>query len=91
MLAVKAKYENGTVRWERQPPVEGLHDLIVVFDPADEHVHAGCDTNMALGQPATGVRKQAIRQMQAMYRSIPSDVSLADELIAERRREAANE
>ena len=31
MLAVKAKYENGTVRWEQKPPVEGLHDLIVVF------------------------------------------------------------
>jgi len=31
MLAVKAKYENGTVRWERKPPVKGLHDLIVVF------------------------------------------------------------
>lgn len=31
MLAVKAKYENGTVRWERKPPVRGLHDLIVVF------------------------------------------------------------
>ncbi len=31
MLAVKAKYENGTVRWERQPPVKGSHDLIVVF------------------------------------------------------------
>ena len=31
MLAVKAKYEDGTVRWERKPPVKGLHDLIVVF------------------------------------------------------------
>ena len=31
MLAVKAKYENGTVRWERKPPMEGSHDLIVVF------------------------------------------------------------
>ena len=42
MLAVKAKYENGTVRWERKPPVEGLHDLIVVFadvsaSDQDEH------------------------------------------------------
>ncbi len=38
MLAVKAKYENGIVRWERQPPVKGLHDLIVVFAdvPASE-------------------------------------------------------
>ncbi len=32
MLAVKAKYENGAVRWEQKPPVTGLHDLIVVFE-----------------------------------------------------------
>ncbi len=31
MLAVKAKYENGAVRWEQKPPVTGFHDLIVVF------------------------------------------------------------
>lgn len=47
MLAVKAKYEDGTVRWERKPPVKGLHDLIVVFlDISD----AGCaepDTSSA--------------------------------------------
>jgi len=42
MLAVKAKYENGTVRWEQKPPVKGLHDLIVVFadvsatDPSEQ-------------------------------------------------------
>ncbi len=43
MLAVKAKYENGTVRWERQPPVKGLHDLIVVFAdvPASERDEQG--------------------------------------------------
>ncbi len=31
MLAVQAKYEDGKVRWGRKPPVQGSHDLIVVF------------------------------------------------------------
>lgn len=31
MLAVQAKYVNGAVRWERKPPVQGMHDLIVIF------------------------------------------------------------
>lgn len=32
MLAVKAKYENGVVRWLENPPVSGKHDLIVLFE-----------------------------------------------------------
>ena len=38
MLAIKAKYENGVVRWLGNPPVSGTHDLIVLFeDMADGH------------------------------------------------------
>jgi len=46
MLAVKAKYENGTVRWVRSPPVKGSHDLIVVFAdvPALDQVEQGAMT-----------------------------------------------
>ena len=45
MLAVKAKYENGIVRWEQEPPVKGLHDLIVVFAdvPASAQKHPSTD------------------------------------------------
>jgi AbrB family looped-hinge helix DNA binding protein len=37
-------------------------------------------------------RKQAVRRAQEMFRKrVPAGVSLVDELIADRRREAANE
>ncbi len=32
MLAVKAKYENGAVRWFQRPAVSGSAQIIVVFD-----------------------------------------------------------
>ena len=32
MLAIKAKYDNGVVRWLENPPVGGTHDLIVLFE-----------------------------------------------------------
>ncbi|MDD4735274.1 MAG: hypothetical protein PHP44_04120 [Kiritimatiellae bacterium] len=44
MLAVKAEYENGQVRWLEKPPVAQPQDVIVVFqmenDPA-EHLRKG--------------------------------------------------
>ena len=43
MLAVKAKYENGTVHWEQKPPVAGSHDLIVVFADVPDAGHAEPD------------------------------------------------
>jgi len=44
MLAIKAVYDNGTVRWPNKPPVEGLHDLIVVFEDVSEStLHAGTE------------------------------------------------
>lgn len=47
MLAVKAKYENGKVRWEQKPPLTGMHDLIVVFADA---------SSSDLDAPAAGPR-----------------------------------
>ncbi len=85
MLAVKAKYENGTVRWEQKPPVEGLCDLIVVFETenAGKNEPVQCEN--------ITVVDQAILDIQRCYEDIPETVSLVDELIAERRREALNE
>lgn len=35
MLAVKATYDNGTVRWKERPSVAGRHELIVIFQDVD--------------------------------------------------------
>ncbi len=88
MLAVKAKYDNGTVRWPSKPPVSGLHDLIVIF----EDVAKGDAAVECLPQTCREAElDQAIEGIQRLYCDIPPSVSLADELIAERRREALNE
>ena len=85
MLAVKAKYENGTVRWKQKPPVVGRWDLTIVFEAEDAHVR-----DPMKHRKASDV-DHAIQEIQRCYADIPESVSLVDELIAERRREALNE
>ena len=36
MLAVKASYDNGAVRWKNKPHIAGQHDLIVIFQDVDK-------------------------------------------------------
>ena len=35
MLAVKATYENGEIKWAKRPNIGGRHELIVVFEDVD--------------------------------------------------------
>lgn len=88
MLAIKATYDNGMVRWSRKPPVDGLHDLIVVFaDIGDEH----SDSNDNRAVKRKSARKRAILSLRGMCSNLGAGVSMADDLISERRREAVNE
>jgi len=88
MLAVKAKYDNGMVQWPNTPPVNGLHELIVIFQDIPEPV---TEVVRSSGMSQASELDQAIAISQSLYSDIPQSVSLADELIAERRREALNE
>ena len=45
MLAVKATYENGKIKWAKRPNLGGRHELIVVFEDVD---------SQAEEQPASG-------------------------------------
>lgn len=87
MLAVKATYDNGAVRWLQKPKVGGKHSVLVVFENVDDTLVS--DDAQAVSN--VSIREQAIENLQRMYRDIPRDVSLVEELIAERRREAAND
>ena len=61
MLAVKAKYVNGTVRWEQKPPVKGSHDLIVVFEdvPASAQREPSIDEREILQKAQEAVFEKA--------------------------------
>lgn len=69
-----------------------------VVIPADMRrklgIEIGSDVNLTLDGNSVRIltQKESIRRAQALFRKlVPKGVSLADELIAERRREAANE
>ncbi len=61
MLAIKAKYDNGVVRWLENPPVSGKHDLIVLF------------ADMAEAQPQSGPSSQTgdIRMSEEALQPLP--------------------
>jgi len=79
MLALKAKYNNGVIVWDDPPPFKDGGDVIVIFSQTE----ASASDRME--------KRQGIGQIQAHFNDIPAGVSLVDELIAERRREAARE
>ena len=81
MIALKAKYSNGQIEWEKPPPFTGACDLIVVFSPTEVE---GDSTSRT-------AKRHCIEQVQAYFSDVPSDISLVDELIAERRQEATRE
>lgn len=69
-----------------------------VVIPADMRrklgIEIGSDVNLTLDGNSVRIltQKESIRRAQALFRElVPEGTSLADELIAERRREAANE
>ena len=82
MVAVKAKFDHGRVDWEEPPPSTGNCDLSVIFTSAEEPVMSA----------SRAAERRCIEEIQEHFKSnIPRDVSLVDELIAERRQEAARE
>jgi hypothetical protein len=87
MIAIKATYDGGNLRWVDEPKLAGQHNVLVVFENVDD----GLDVDVAEVGPDVSTREQAIKTLQRMYSDIPSDVSLVKELISERRREAVNE
>lgn len=57
-------------------------------------IEIGSDVNLTLDGDSVRIltQKESIRMAQALFRKmVPEGVSLVDELIADRRREAANE
>ena len=79
-MVVKAKFNHGQIDWVDPPPFTGSLDVMVVFPPTEKPVAVS---------PAE--KRRCIERLQAHFKDIPRDVSLVDELIAERRIEAARE
>ena len=82
MVAVKAKFNHGKIDWEEPPPSVGKSNLIVIFTSTETPVSS---TSLA-------EKRRRIDEIQKRFmKNIPRSVSLVDELIAERRQEAARE
>ena len=81
MVAVKAKFNHGKIDWEEPPPCTGSCDVIVIFPPIKKPVVAASQAE----------KRRCIERLQAHFKDIPRDVSLVDELIAERRQEVARD
>ncbi len=85
MLAVKAEYDNGQVRWHRKPSVSGRHPLRIVFVDIEECSDRTAEESGGLLEEK---KKMAISSMRGICTNLPKGVSMADELIEERRRDA---
>ena len=84
MIALKAKYDNGTIVWEDTPSYKGCFDVMVILSKKE--------IKKKPPSPNIAKRLRAIKSAQEYFtKDIPREVSLVDELIAERRREAARE
>jgi hypothetical protein len=81
MVALKAKYNHGTIDWEEPPPFQGCCDLIVIFTTPGE----------ADFSASRAAKRRCIDRIHEHFKGIPPGVSLVDELIAERRLEAGRE
>jgi hypothetical protein len=85
MLALKAEYENGTVRWGQKPPPDGHYIVTVVFEEVGD---AMPDSK---NEPTGTSRKlMAMERLQSLCKDISPSTSLVDMLLAERRKEAAD-
>jgi predicted dehydrogenase len=91
MIAIKARYENGSVTWREKPPADGVFNLTVVFETAGSESEA--DTSPPVSK--TRRRKEITDALAAIRKklreTVSPGVSLANELIAERRLEASRE
>jgi len=84
MLAVKAAYDNGILRWLQKPPTGRTNSVIVVFDDLEE----GTPDSITKHQQT---KEQAIKAIRGLCKNLPDGVSMVNNLIAERRQEAASE
>ena len=86
MVAVKARFNHGKIDWEESPPLTGSCDLIVIFQSAEKTAIKNAP------KASQAEKRRCIREIQEHFKkNIPPGVSLVDELIAERRLEAARE
>ena len=76
MTAVKAKYNNGKVEWETPPPVTGSYNLTVYFDPEG---------------PTLEDKRRASERSWSLFNNIQPDISLINELMAEKPVETSPE
>ena len=71
MLAVKANYNNGTIRWGQRPVISGMHEVMVVFsDIGEKQVDKSVQSESARSRI-----EAAIAEIQRSYSDIPSDLS----------------
>ncbi len=84
MLAVKAAYDNGTVRWLQKPPDSGVHSLIVIFEDIE-------DSEQTQQVAVTEQKTHAMERLQALCEDLPPDLSMVDMLLEDRRKEAKRE
>ena len=56
MLAVKATYDNGMVKWKRKPKFGGRHNLIVVFEDLGDSVHINTTAKVTVQSERQGTR-----------------------------------
>ena len=69
MLAIKAKYDNGIVRWLENPPVSGTHDLIVLFeDLAGAQPEGGLSTLKGNNR----INEDALQPLPELSGSVPN-------------------
>jgi|GEM_PF-2658607 hypothetical protein len=68
MLAIKAKYDNGIVRWLGKPPVSGMHDLIVLFEDVPERVS---EAGLSSKNDQTLISKEAMQPLPELSGFVP--------------------
>jgi hypothetical protein len=67
MLAIKAVYDNGIVRWLENPPAGGLHDLIVLFEDVD----AGLPLGASAHESSDRISEDSLQPLPELRGSMP--------------------
>lgn len=81
MLAVKAEYDNGTVRWRQQRPPVQKCQLVVVFDQGEDNT---------TDEDEEAKKMDALNRLDKLCDGLPPSLSLVDMLLEDRRKEALN-
>lgn len=66
MLAVKATYDNGKIKWSQKPKLRGRHNLIIVFENIGESESINTTPNVAVIS-----EKQSIRSTTTAMAPLP--------------------